>query len=138
MSGLIVNTAHLSDESWADSARGGVTWRTVFSADRTPTAGMVCGIAQFEPGTGLALHHHPEAELYYGLAGSGTVTLGDRRVEIAQGMAAFIPGKTVHGVVAGPQGLTLLYVFDADSFDQIRYCFVEDGGSRSAASYHQA
>jgi len=143
MAGLVVDTTHLPHEGWHSPERGGVTWRTVFSSDRTPTADMVCGIAQLEAGTELSLHHHPQAEIYYGLAGTGTLTIGSDTTEIAAGVAAFIPGNTVHGVKAGPNGLSFLYVFDAHSFNDIAYTFLgqsripqhtEDSGSYAWAA----
>ena len=120
----VVNTAELPTESWEDANRGSGTWRTVFSADRTHTMDLVCGLATFGPGTTLEPHHHAATELYYCLSGAATVMLGQELVTMFPGLAIFIPSNAVHGVTAGPEGVTFLYVFGANSFADIAYTFV--------------
>ena len=43
----------------------GVSWRTLTSADRTPTRELTSGVCEIEPGGELVLHRHPVLELYY-------------------------------------------------------------------------
>ena len=48
----------------------------------------------------------------------------DRDHALEPGVAVFIPGGRLHGARAvGSEPLKILYVFAADSFDQIRYDF---------------
>jgi len=37
----------------------GVSWRTLTSADRTPTRELTSGVCEIEPGGELVLHRHP-------------------------------------------------------------------------------
>ena len=54
---------------------GIVTWRTLLSADRTPTRCMTAGVAIIEPDASEegAEHHHADDEIYYFVAGVGWV-----------------------------------------------------------------
>ena len=117
-----------------DEARGaveredapGVSWRTLTSADRTPTRELTSGVCEIEPGGMLALHRHPTLELYYFLEGTGLVWLGDREQVVGPGVAVSIPADLPHGIHnTGASRLRLFYVFPADSFDQIVYTDVE-------------
>ena len=65
-----------------------MTWRTLTSADRTPTRALTTGVCEIAPGGELLLHRHAPLELYYFLEGTGVVTLGatERAVK---------PGSTV-------------------------------------------
>lgn len=100
---------------------GELTWQTLICADRTPSAGLVVGVAEFPPGGHLKFHRHDPAEFYFCLAGSATVHAGDQAMPIAPDVAAFIPGGTEHAIIAGPDGLKLLYGFARDTFAGIEY-----------------
>lgn len=110
-------------EGGTDPAFGSVRWRTLFCADRTPTAGVVMGVAEFAPGGTLLPHRHPPAEVYFGLAGSATVTVDGVAQPMGPGTALFIPGDAEHGTLAGPDGFRLLYVFPQDRFSDVDYRF---------------
>jgi quercetin dioxygenase-like cupin family protein len=113
-------------ESWNDPVRGVVTWRTLLSGDRTPTDSLTLGVAELHAGDAdsARLHRHAQAEAYYVLAGRGVLTIEDVDHPLAPGVTAFIPGGRLHGARAvGPEPLRILYVFAADSFDQIHYAF---------------
>ncbi len=110
-------------EGGDDPAFGSVRWRTLFCADRTQTAGAVMGVAEFAPGGTLLPHRHAPAELYFGLAGSATVTVDGVAQPMRTGTALYIPGDAEHGTVAGPEGFRLLYVFPRDRFSEVEYRF---------------
>ncbi|MCG8417545.1 MAG: cupin domain-containing protein [Proteobacteria bacterium] len=124
----VVHEADCPVEGWEDGSRGSVVWRTLFSGDRTPTDRLTIGIAEIAPGAeaALSLHHHAPPEAYYVLSGEGVVMLDGEAHAVRPGSAVFIPGGTLHGARAeGDQPLRLLYVFAADSFDEIEYHFAE-------------
>lgn len=72
---VVANADHAPLEGGEDPAFGTVRWRTLFCADRTATAGMVMGIAEFGALGTLKPHRHGPAEMYFGLGGSGIVTI---------------------------------------------------------------
>ncbi len=115
--------ADLPRERFDDAARGTLSWSTLFSADRTPTEALVCGVSILAPGEMLALHSHAEPEVYFGLAGNVRVTVAGADYDLVPGMALFIPGGAVHGVVAQGGPAQFFYVFAKDSFADIAYDF---------------
>ncbi len=88
---------------------------------------MVVGVAEFGAEGTLLPHRHGAAEIYFGLTGSGTVTIEGTPHPIGPGTALFIPGEALHGTVAGPEGLQFLYVFPRDRFSEIDYRFAAAG-----------
>jgi quercetin dioxygenase-like cupin family protein len=100
----------------------GVTWRTLTSADRTPTRTLTSGVCEIEPGCALDLHRHPPLELYYFLEGTGVVRLGDREQRVGPGTTIAIPGDVPHAIRNdGTSLLKLFYVFPVDSFSEVVY-----------------
>ena len=123
---VVVQEADLPVEGWDDPARGAVTWRTLFSGDRTPTESLTQGVAELREGDPQAyrLHRHAHAETYYVLAGRGRLTIDGAEHALAPGVAAFIPGNALHGARAeGPEPLRILYTFAADAFAKVQYEF---------------
>lgn len=118
-----VDTATLPLEGGTDPAFGTVMWRTLVCADRTPSSDMVMGLAEFGPGGTLLPHRHTPAEVYYGVEGSGTVTIDGTPHRIAPGIAVFVPSDAEHGTVAGPEGLKFVYVFPNGRFAEVEYRF---------------
>ena len=118
---VIANADHAPLEGGEDPAFGSLRWRTLFSADRTATSGMVAGIAEFGPFGTLNPHRHAPAEIYFGLSGRGIVTVGGAAHEIGPGTALFIPEDLEHGTVAGEEGLRFFYVFPRDRFSDVEY-----------------
>ena len=111
-------------DGWDDERRGCVQWRTLFSADRTPTEGMTAGVAEIQPGQQLNVHQHPQTELYYFLAGEGVLMIVGTDQPVRPGSAVFIPGNAAHGVRnIGPTTLRFFYVFGVDSFSEVEYSF---------------
>jgi quercetin dioxygenase-like cupin family protein len=98
----------------------GVTWRTLTSADRTPTAQLTSGVCEIAPGGALALHRHPTPELYYFLEGSGLMRSGDAEHSVRPGVTVSIPADLPHGIKnTGTEPLRLFYVFPVDSFAEV-------------------
>lgn len=113
-------------EEWTDSARGIVKWWTLVSGDRTPTSGLTAGLAEIPVGAPRQQrgHWHEHAELYYVVSGSGVVVVDGVESEVTADTAVFIPGSVEHFAVnTGEVPLRLVYVFAADSFSDIDYCF---------------
>lgn len=111
-----------AEQRWGDI----VSWRTLLSADRTPTEGLTVGTAELAAGapTEGACHRHLPAEVYYILEGEGRVHIDGTDHPVVQGSAVFVPGNAWHYVTnTGPQTLRLLYVFAVDGFDEVVYEF---------------
>ena len=125
MDGITAHVAHERDtevEGW----NGIVSWRTLLSADRTPTAGFTVGIAEIEVGASVdgALHHHAQHEFYYFTAGHGTVYLDGKEEPVEAGAIVFVPGSMPHFVRnTGAEKLCFLYAFAADEFSEVEYIF---------------
>jgi len=123
---FVIHEQECQFEGSDEPVSGRVRWRTLLSADRTPTASLTVGVAELEPGEvrDLHLHQHAQAEVYYILSGEGIVTISGTEYAVRPGSAVFVPGNAVHGALnTGAELLRLLYVFPADSFDQIQYEF---------------
>jgi quercetin dioxygenase-like cupin family protein len=104
----------------------GVTWRTLTSADRTPTRELTTGVCEIEPGCELPLHRRPPLELYYFLEGTGVVTLGSADHPVRSGSTVCIPGNTPHRIHnTGSTPLRLFYVFPVESFSQVEYTMLD-------------
>ncbi len=125
---FVVDEAAVPPEGWNDPVRGVVTWRTLLSGDRTPTEALTMGVAEVveQAGAEVRLHRHAQAEAYYILSGHGILTIEGEDRPLSPGTCAFIPGGAWHAARGvGAEPLRLLYVFAADSFDQVVYEFRE-------------
>ena len=120
---VVTNANHAPLEGGEDPAFGSVKWRTLFCADKTATSGMVMGIAEFGAEGTLLPHRHGPAEIYFGLEGTGIVTIDGIAHELSPGTALYIPQEAEHGTVAGENGLRFLYVFGRDRFAEVDYRF---------------
>ncbi len=54
---------------------------------------------------------HPDDEIYVVLEGQGSLEVEDKRVELHEGEATFVPAGTKHGFV-GYEQLTVLVIFE--------------------------
>jgi mannose-6-phosphate isomerase-like protein (cupin superfamily) len=123
---FIVHENQCELEGWDDPARGKVQWRTLLSADRTPTTSLTVGVVELGPGKPdvVHLHRHTQPEVYYILSGEGIVTIEGREHPVRPGTAVFIPGDAEHAARnTGSELLRLLYAFAVDSFDEVKYVF---------------
>ncbi len=121
-SAFIVQEQEVAVERGEAEEDPGVTWRTLLSADRTPTAEVTAGTCEIAPGGELGFHHHPVLEVYYFLEGEGVVRLGERTVPVSAGATLSIPANLPHGIRnTGSVRLKLFYVFPTDSFSDVEY-----------------
>jgi len=108
----------------------GCRWRTLTSADRTPTRQLTSGVCEIDPGCGLQLHRHPVLELYYFLEGTGVVLLDGGERQVCAGTTINIPADAPHGIRnTGTTLLKLFYVFPVDSFDEVVYTMLGAAGA---------
>ena len=123
---FVVNESQCETEQWDDPGRGAVRWRTLISADRKSSDSLTLGVSElFEnDGIELKLHRHAQSEAYFVLSGRGLVSIDQVEYALSPGDAVFIPGGTLHGArCIGTEPMRLLYVFAANSFDEIKYEF---------------
>jgi len=129
LQGVVVEEDACLVEGWDDAIRGRIVWRTLLSADRTPTAQMTLGVTDVGPGQPNPFHphRHAQAEIYYVLSGEGVVSIDGVEHALRAGSSVFIPGNVWHGARnTGRDTLRLLYVFAADSFSDVNYIFPGD------------
>lgn len=120
---LSVDAAQVPLSGGTDPAYGEVRWRTLINGTPETPRDLVFGIAEFGPGDRLLPHRHTPAELYFGLEGTGTVTIDGVPHHIGPGVAIYVPGDAEHGTVAGPDGLRFAYGFASQAFEHIEYRF---------------
>ena len=121
---LRIDQADIAPAQWDDPARGTITWKTLMSGDVTATDSLVCGIAIMQAGDTFALHSHPQAEVYFGLEGAVDVWIDGVTYALTAGVALFIPGGAVHGVLRASGPVRWFYTFAVDRFDAIAYTFL--------------
>ena len=145
----LIHTNELSPsnaESWPDDGRGKFWWHTLLSSPKTDTNSLTMGILTCPANQGyLALHRHEQAEVYYILDGKGRMHVAEKVYEVSKGDMIYVPSNAEHGIwnVSGNinesvegggkesrgksqnegEDLRFLYVFAADSFDEIKYRF---------------
>ncbi len=118
-----IDQADIAPARWDTPARGTIAWKTLLSGDVTPTDSLVCGIAIMGAGDTFALHSHPQPEVYFGLEGEVEVHINGAPHLLAPGVALFIPGGAVHGVLRAQGHVRWFYTFATDRFDQVNYTF---------------
>jgi quercetin dioxygenase-like cupin family protein len=119
---LAVHEEECKFESSNHKVTGPVRWMTLLSGDRTPTSEIVLGVAEIEPGESgeFRLHSHDHAEAYYLLFGYGVVTISNNDYSARPGTTIFFPRGVEHRTInTGLKSWRFLYVFPADSFEQI-------------------
>jgi quercetin dioxygenase-like cupin family protein len=125
----MVNADDVAWESWSDPAiraRSAVRWQLLLTRDRTPSAGMTMGRLEILPGACLLRHHHALQESYYILEGTGTLEVDGQISPVGPGATIYIAPNARHRLVnSGPTTLRLLFMFPADSFDEVVYHFEE-------------
>ena len=99
-----------------------VRWRTLVSADRTPSSGITMGVFELPPGAELAPHRHHPQEVYYVVAGEAEVFVDGGWRPARRGDVLYVPGDVAHG--ARNRGYTtcsVVWVFPTDTYDEIEY-----------------
>jgi mannose-6-phosphate isomerase-like protein (cupin superfamily) len=104
---------------------------------------LAMGSEDIVPGDGIPVHKHGrEDEIIFIHTGAGTVTLGEKRVEVKAGSTVFVPQGTWHGLEnTGSELLKMIWIFSPAGFEQ----YFRDIGSRpeeapldrSADEWHQ-
>jgi mannose-6-phosphate isomerase-like protein (cupin superfamily) len=123
---FVVHEDDCPADHWDDPVRGQVSFRTLLSADLTPSDKITLGVAELAPGEArsLSLHRHAPPEAYYILSGTGVVEIEGQTHPVRAGSTVFIPSNARHGAAnTGDETLKLLYVFAVDSFSEIEYHF---------------
>jgi quercetin dioxygenase-like cupin family protein len=128
MAGTLIDPDDLAWESWEGPAPEGTArrWKILFSAARGPTEALSFGLAEFQPGAVLPLHHHAPAEIYHAIEGEGLVEVEGEAHRLRAGMSLFIPAGARHrSTNVGTGVFGFLFVFPTDSFEEIEYHFDE-------------
>ncbi len=124
---LCVREDELEWETWKDSFlkdQSQVVWKTLISQGKTDSSGLVAGVAEIPVGALLIRHSHAKEEAYYILEGEGHLELDGDTMRVARGTSVFIPGNAEHALTnTGTRTLKFLYMFPADSFEDIEYTF---------------
>lgn len=125
---VVVEESGLDWETWATRAdvseRGRVFWKTLVSGDVTRSGELTMGLAKLPAGEVFGRHRHQQAEVYLVLEGEGWMEVGAEARAVQAGSAVFIPGDVLHYCEnTGTSDLRLVYVFPADSFEEIEYVF---------------
>lgn len=109
-------------EKWDAGKASGMSWKTLTSADRTPSTELSTGVCFLEVGGALPRHHHAQSEVYHFIAGTCTIRVNDELFTVGVGDTVFIPGNAWHEIAnVGNETAQLFYCFATDSFDQIEY-----------------
>jgi len=129
-----VNSTERDWETWTDwgldanseiAASSQIHWKTLISGDRTDSQRLSAGIAWLGPGKQLAPHGHARDEIYYILEGQPTVRVGEQTRVLTPGTTVFIPSDEIHSIKNDhSEPVQLLYVFAADTFEEVVYKFV--------------
>lgn len=115
----------IDDESTQVGDKHLARFRLLFSADRTDTHSLTCGVATIDAEHPLPLHRHAHAEIYIGLVGEAHVEVDGKAYLLSEGSAIFIPGNHPHAVHTTSVA-RLLFIFAADSHDEVHYFYLED------------
>jgi quercetin dioxygenase-like cupin family protein len=120
----VVTESSLPLESWDDPTRGTLLWRTMISADVTPTDTLSSGIAYFAPGDTLAPHRQSHPEVYFVLEGELEVTIDGIKHCVTPNTTIFIPGNAEHATLnASTKPARIFYCFAADRISDVKYQF---------------
>ncbi|KAI7233577.1 hypothetical protein KC330_g5293 [Hortaea werneckii] len=132
-------------EGYNDRDHGRITWKTLFSSDRTSTSALTAGIATCPPrregqprtfGGHLAPHRHAHPKIYFVIRGAGVVNVEMIEHRVEAGSVIFIPGNAEHSVrnESLTEDFVFHYCFAADSFKDVKYRFTNDSGAMGRMS----
>lgn len=120
---VVIRSGSTTVEEVHDELRGHLSYRILVSAHAGPSAGVVQGIATFEPGQAEARHHHDVPETAHVLEGAGQLDLGTATHDLGVGDTVFLAPGAPHGWSGGDDGLRILFTFAADRWDEVDYHF---------------
>jgi quercetin dioxygenase-like cupin family protein len=104
--------------SYAEEAKAPQAGRKILAKhdlSGVPGKEVVIGTASFPAGSVIAFHTHPGDESGYLIKGSVTVKIrGAADVALKPGDGFFNPRGSVHSVVAGPEGATVVATWIVD------------------------
>lgn len=107
---------------------GKIRWKILVPLKGRVSADLSLGLAEMEPGGRIVLHHHPAAEIYYCLSGTGLVQISGEDHQVGPGDTVFIPKGAEHRMDnTGQELLRFLFVFPGDSHVDIPYSYLESG-----------
>jgi quercetin dioxygenase-like cupin family protein len=99
-----------------------IRWRTIVTADRTPSSGLSMGVLEVPPASELRRHHHRPQEIYYVTAGAGEVFVDGQWRMVRAGDVVFHPSDSVHGARnRGDGSFTIAWVVPTDTYDEVFY-----------------
>ena len=115
-----IRETDVEPETWSDSVRGKVSFRTIFRA-AAHRGDFTLGVTDVGTGGGLGHHRHELAEIYFVLCVDGTpLEIDDKQHVVGAGTAAYIPGNSEHGIRnSGTGPLRFFHVFAVGSFEEI-------------------
>ena len=121
---VVLHEQDVDAESWEDSTRGALSFRTLFGGPDSRIGQFTAGVADLEPGQWLGQHSHEQPEIYYMIQGEVLLQLEGAEHPLRAGSAVFIPGGATHGVRnVGSTRARFFYTLAADSFDEVEYVF---------------
>ena len=126
---FIEHKANVEWESWENpsfKSRCPIRWKLLISGNKTPTNGMVFGIAEIPPGAEHLRHTHLEPETYFVTEGKGIVSIEEKDSEIDPGSIIYIPSEAPHSVrCIGTQALKFIFLLPCDRWDHVKYNFID-------------
>ncbi len=124
---FVEHESNIEWESWSDSelkSKCPIRWKLLVSGNRTPSDGLVLGIAEIPPGIALLRHTHSEPETYFITQGKGIMCIEGKDTEISPGSTIYIPSKASHSVKCkGTQALQFIFSLPCDRWDHVKYDF---------------
>ena len=98
------------EEVKAYRTKDGSLVREIVHPDRLPVRHVSLAEARLESGAATALHYHEEGEeVYYVIAGRGTLIIAGEEADIGPGQAVLIPPRSRHRILnAGADDLVFL------------------------------
>ena len=103
----------------------GLQWKLLIDSTVNMTSELSVGILKINPNDSLSLHHHSPKEIYIIKKGKGLLLKPDQNESLKIGDIIFIPENSLHGVQnIGKTSLLLYWIFPTDSWEEIKYNFV--------------
>lgn len=81
------------------------------------TDDFVVGLADIRPRTHYTIHRHEPAEIYFVLAGTARIWVGDTAFDVAPGDTVYVPPFTAHGIDTAGERLEMYWFYAIDQHD---------------------